>query len=198
MHEPLPLATIQAAVFEFLRGRTDCAVYGAQSVNAYVDQQRATEDVDIESTRAEELAEELRQFLNDKFYIAARVRSVRGGIGFRVYQVRKPANRHLIDVRPVDLLSTINVVDGVQIVEPAVAIANKAQALVSRKGKAKAFTDARDLTHLLLTFPDLKTPVGPVRDRLDAAGASPEVIELWNQWVKRVIEPEDEDDEFDF
>ena len=34
--EPLPLATIHAAVLDFLRDRNDVAVFGAQAVNAYV------------------------------------------------------------------------------------------------------------------------------------------------------------------
>ena len=34
--EPLPLSTIQNAVLEFLRGRHDVVLFGAQAVNAYV------------------------------------------------------------------------------------------------------------------------------------------------------------------
>lgn len=34
MHEPLPLATIQQAVLEFLQGRGDAVVFGALAVNA--------------------------------------------------------------------------------------------------------------------------------------------------------------------
>ena len=36
MREQLPLATIHDAVLEFLRGRDDAVVFGAQAVNAYV------------------------------------------------------------------------------------------------------------------------------------------------------------------
>ena len=43
--EPLPLATIQAAVFEFLRDRDDVVVFGAQAVNAYVGEPRMTQDI---------------------------------------------------------------------------------------------------------------------------------------------------------
>jgi len=43
--EPLPLATIQAAVFEFLRDRDDVVVLGAQAVNAYVGEPRMTQDI---------------------------------------------------------------------------------------------------------------------------------------------------------
>src|SRR2546428_13292650 len=101
MGEPLPLATIQDAVLEFLRGRDDAVLFGAQAVNAYVDEPRMTQDVDILSPRAQELAEEIREYLNQKFRIAVRVRQVREGLGYRIYQIQKPKNRHLVDVRPV-------------------------------------------------------------------------------------------------
>src|ERR1700722_1831529 len=101
MREPLPLATIHDAVLEFLRGRVDAVLFGAQAVNAYVDEARMTQDVDILSTRAPELAEELRAYLAEKFHMAARVRSVAGGKGYRIFQLRQPKNRHLVDVRQV-------------------------------------------------------------------------------------------------
>jgi hypothetical protein len=74
MHEPHPLAIVHAAVIEFLRGRSDAALFGAQAVNAYIDEARATQDVHILSLHAAELAEEIRKFLNGKFHIAVRVR----------------------------------------------------------------------------------------------------------------------------
>src|SRR5437867_5146251 len=86
MNEPHPLATIHDAVLEFLRGRNDAVLYGAQAVNAYVSETRMTQDVDIASTRAKELAEELRRFLNQRFHIAVRVREAKEGVGFKVYQ----------------------------------------------------------------------------------------------------------------
>ena len=55
MREPLPLATIHDAVLEFLRGRHDAVLFGAHAVNAYVDEPRMTQDVDILSPRAAEL-----------------------------------------------------------------------------------------------------------------------------------------------
>ena len=61
MKEPLPLAKIQEAVLDFLRHRDDAALFGAQAVNAYVDEPRMTQVVDILSTRAAALAEELRK-----------------------------------------------------------------------------------------------------------------------------------------
>src|SRR6476620_8034411 len=88
MREPLPLATIHDAVLEFLRDRDDAVLFGAQAVNAYVKESRMTQDVDVASPRAEELAEELREYLHQRFHIAVRVRSIREGLGYRVYQVR--------------------------------------------------------------------------------------------------------------
>src|SRR5437588_12713981 len=72
MNEPLPLAQIQNAVLEFLRDREDVVVFGAQAVNAYVDEPRMTQDIDLLSPRAEELAEELRAHLRERFHIAVR------------------------------------------------------------------------------------------------------------------------------
>lgn len=104
MREPLPLATIHDAVLEFLRGRTDAVLFGAHAVNAYVNESRMTQDVDILSPRAAEFAEELRASLSQRFHIAVRIRTVANGLGLRLYQVRKPENRDLVDVRRVDVL----------------------------------------------------------------------------------------------
>jgi hypothetical protein len=71
--EPWPLASIHEAVLEFLRGRDDVVVFGATAVNAYVDEPRMTQDIDLMSTRAQELAEELREHLAERFHIAMRV-----------------------------------------------------------------------------------------------------------------------------
>src|SRR5438477_9582131 len=143
--EPLPLVTIHDAVLEFLRGRDDAVLYGAQAVNAYVSEARMTQDVDIASTRAAELAEELRAFLNQRFHIAVRVRQVRGGIGYRIYQVRKSENRHVVDVRPVDILPPAQRVRKVLVSSPPELIAGKLAAFVQRRGKPKSGTDWRDL-----------------------------------------------------
>ena len=88
MNESLPLATIQEAVLEFLRGREDAVIFGAQAVNAYVPEPRMSQDIDLLSTRAAELAEELRVHLGGRFHIAVRVREVAGGRGYRLYQIQ--------------------------------------------------------------------------------------------------------------
>jgi hypothetical protein len=191
--EPHPLATIHDAVLEFLRGRDDAVLYGAQAVNAYVKESRMTQDVDIASNRAEELAEELRKFLNQRFHIAVRVRRVREGLGYRIYQVRKPENRHLVDVRPVTELPPAMRVKKVLVVTPPELIANKVVSTVSRKKTAKGLIDMADLRRLLLSFPELKTEQGPVAERLAAAGAPEMAIAAWKDLVAQEILPEDED-----
>src|SRR6201993_3370437 len=125
--EPLPLATIHDAVLEFLRGRKDAVLFGAHAVNAYGSEPRMTQDVDIASTRAEELAEELRVYLNKRFHIAVRVRTVREGIGYRIYQVQKPKDRHLVDVHPVASLPPAQRLADVLTVTPAELVAGKVQ-----------------------------------------------------------------------
>ncbi len=194
--EPLPLATIHDAILEFLRDRDDAVLSGAQAVNAYVKESRMTQDVDIASTRAEELVEELRKFLNQRFPIAVRSRTVREGVGYRIYQVRKPQHRHLIDVRPVATLPPAKRVRKVLVVSPAELIANKVISMVSRQHKAKGLTDRADLYRLLLAFPELKTEEGAVAERLRAADAEEAVMAAWKELVAEPIEPEDEDGEF--
>lgn len=197
MREPLPLATIQDAIlFEFLPGRDDAVLFGAQAVNAYVEESRLTQDVDIASPRAEQLAEELRDFLNTRFHIAVRVREVREGIGYRIYQVQKPKNRHLVDLRPIDKLPPCQRIEQVLVVTPPELIAGKVMAWRRRQGKPKAGSDWRDLAVLLLTFPELKTEEGPVAERLRAAGASADVLASWKELVAQEIREEDDADEF--
>ncbi len=196
MREPHPIAVIQDAVLEFLRDRDDMVLFGAQAVNAYVSVSRLTEDVDLMSTRALELAEELRGYLNKKFHIAVSVRTVREGLGYRVYQVRKPENRHLVDVRPVESLPPAKRVNRILVVTPPELIAGKVSAWVRRRMKPKSGSDWRDLAMLLLTFPELKAEQGPVAERLREAGATPDIIAAWKELVAQEILPEEEDDKF--
>lgn len=196
MNDPLPKGTIQQAVVDFLKGREDAAIFGAMAVNAYVDERRMTEDIDIVSPRAKELAGELRGRLNEQFHIAVRVRTIRDGIGFRLYQIAKPKNRHLVDVRPVESLPPAERIDGVLVVTPPEVIAGKVISCIRRKGKPKSFTDRRDLAHMLLRFPELKVETGVVQLRLIAHGADEETLAFWRHLVAEVIVPEDEDEEF--
>jgi hypothetical protein len=201
VHEKLPLATIQNAVLEFLRDRKDAVVFGAQAVNAYVKEPRMTQDIDLLSTRAEDLAREIQGYLRQQFRIAVRVREIGKGKGFRLYQgyarrVQKPRNRHLVDVRPVATLPPTKRISKVLVVTPPELIANKVISYHQRRGKPKSGTDWRDLAMLLLTFPELKRESGPVLERLQAAQVDPAILAVWNELVTQEITPADEDDEF--
>lgn len=196
MSEPLPLATIQNSVLEFLRGRDDGVVFGAQAVNAYVTEPRMTQDVDLLSTRAAELAEELREHISQQFHIAVRVREIGEGRGYRLFQIQKSGNRHLVDVRSVDSLPSSRRVAGVLVMAPAELIASKVISYHRRLGQPKSFTDRRDIAMLLLQFPELKSKSGLVADYLRAVGAEPEVLAAWNDLVAQEIQPPDADDEF--
>ncbi len=192
--ERLPLATLQEAVLEFLRGRDDVAVFGAQAVNAYVDEPRMTQDVDLLSTRASEMIKELRDHLRERFHIALRVRELEEGKGFRLYQVQKPKNRHLVDVRPVEALPETKRIARVLIVAPVELLAHKVIAYHQRRGKPKSGTDWRDLAMLLLAFPKLKQESGAVAERLKALGADEKILTVWKELVAQEIEPADEND----
>ena len=196
MGEPLPLARIQDALLEFLRGRDDAVLYGAQAVNAYVPEPRLSQDVDLLSARAEALAEEIRAQLGKAFGIAVRVREIGAGRGYRVYQVRKEGSRHLVDVRAVATLPPAQRIGGVLVLLPAELVASKVLAWHTRRGRPKSWTDRRDIAALLLVFPELGASKGPVRQALVAAGASSAVLGTWEEIARQPVLPEDEDGEF--
>ncbi len=196
MSETLPLSTIQQAVLEFLRDRDDVVVFGAQAVNAYVDEPRMTQDIDLMSPRADALADEIQQHLNQKFHIAVCKREIGEGRGFRLYQVRKAGNRHLVDLRPVKQLPPAQRIAQVLVMNPDELIASKVISLHQRRGTPKAGTDWRDLAVLLLLFTELKTEEGAVVDRLQAAGATPEVMAVWKELVATDFQIAEDEDEF--
>ncbi len=195
MHETLPLSVLHDAILEFLRGRDDSVLFGAYAVNAYVDEPRMTQDIDILSTKAADLVKELHTFLRKRFHIAVRIRKIEG-IGFRLYQVQKPQNRHLADVRIIDRLPGIQRISEIQVMAPADLIASKVIAYYHRRGKPKSGTDWRDVAMLLLTFPELKTTTGDVVDRLHTLHASSMVFDAWQELVNQEIESADDDDDW--
>jgi hypothetical protein len=196
MSETLPLATIQEAVLEFLRGRDDAVVFGAQAVNAYVPEPRMSQDIDLLSPRAAELAEELRTHLSDKFHVAIRVREVADGRGYRLYQIQKTGNRHLVDIRLVTSLPPSQRISQVLVASPEELIALKVIAYYQRRGQPKSGTDWRDVTMLLLAFPKLKQNDGLVTERLKAENAGDEAMKLWQELVALEIQSTEDDDEF--
>ncbi|MEP6894426.1 MAG: nucleotidyl transferase AbiEii/AbiGii toxin family protein [Chloroflexota bacterium] len=196
MSETLPLATIQEAVLQFLRGREDAVVFGAQAVNAYVPEPRMSQDIDLLSPRAAELAEELRTHLSDRFHVAIRVREVADGRDYRLYQIQKTGNRHLVDIRLVASLPPSQRIAEVLVASPDELIALKVIAYHLRRGQPKSGTDWRDIAMLLLAFPELKHDNGLVTERLKAESAGDEAMKLWRELVNQEIQTTDEDDEF--
>jgi hypothetical protein len=190
MREPLPLAMIHEALLDFLRGRKDVVLFGATAVNAYVSEPRMTQDIDLLSTDAKNLAEELRRFLSEKFHIAVRIREI-GDKGLRIYQVRKEGNRHLIDIRPVADFPETEIIEEIQVLAPLELIVSKVISFQSRYGKPKSWTDRRDLAVLLLRFPDLK---GEVSRTLQTRNVSEAVLETWTEIEQQDFKLDDDDD----
>ncbi len=195
MHESLPLSKIHQAVLEFLQGREDVVLFGAQAVNAYVSEPRMTQDVDLLSTRAKDLAEELRETLNQQFHIAVRVREIGEGKGFRLYQVRTEGNRHLVDLRAVSELPNSETIENIKILSPLELIVSKVISYQSRRGNPKSGTDWRDLGVLLLRFPELKERVG---ETLKARNVSEEVLKTWAEIEGLSFEFDDKDQDLIF
>jgi len=195
MRETLPLSKIQEAILEFLQGREDAVLFGAQAVNAYVSEPRMTQDVDLLSTRAGDLAEELKDFLSDKFHIAVIVRAVADGKGFRIYQIRSEGNRHLVDLRMISEFPATEKIENILVLSPVELLASKVIAYHSRKGKPKAGTDYRDLGMLLLRFPELKEKVS---ESLRAKNVGAAVLKTWAEIASQDFQFENEDEDLIF
>lgn len=192
-HEELPLASIFRELFLFLRDRDDAVLFGAHAVNVYCEPARMTQDVDIMSTHATDLAEAVRAHLADSFHVAVRVREVAAGAGLRVYQVRKPKNRHLVDIRQVSVLPAFRRIDGIAVLDPAELTTLKAIAAAERVAQEKGLSDRLDLARLLRTFPALRAEEGEVADRLRARGASARTLELWREMALSQLGDDDDD-----
>lgn len=192
MRETLPLSKIHQAVLEFLQGRDDVVLFGAQAVNAYVGEPRMTQDVDLLSNRADELAEELKEFLSGKFRIAVRIREVADGKGFRIYQIRNEGNRHLVDLRTISELPATETIENILVLSPVELLASKVISYHSRKGNPKAGTDYRDLGMLILRFPELKEKV---TETLQEKNVGEAVLETWAEISSQDFQFEEEDED---
>lgn len=126
----------------------------------------------------------------------ARVREVKDGAGYRIFQLQKTGNRHLADVRSVGSFPQFQRLDGVLVLSPADLIASKVISYRQRFGKPKSGTDWRDLALLMLTFPELKCDPGQVTVCLHSVRADQRALDLWRDLVSQEILPESEDDDF--
>ena len=192
-HESVPLADVFREVLSFLADKDDAVLFGAQAINAYCEPPRMTADIDVLSTNAVELAEQIRARLAEKFGIAVRVRQVAGGLGQRVYQLRKPRNRHLVDVRQVSVLPAFERIERVQVAAPADLAALKVVSIAARQGREKELSDRLDLHRLLRAFPTLRAEDGAVAERLRAAGAPEATLSLWRDLTGERLELDEDD-----
>jgi hypothetical protein len=194
MWEPLPLARIHDAVFEFLRGRTDAVVFGAHAVNAYVSEPRMTQDVDIVSNRAAELAETLCEQLSATFQIDVRNRRVEGNGRFRLDQIRDCGKRHLVDIDQIEPLPDHWVIEEILFPTPAELVARKAISYASRRGAAKSLLDLRDISVLMIRFPELRSETGPVAKCLNRLKVGNDILDAWKKVVTTEIRTESDPD----
>jgi hypothetical protein len=195
MDERLPLAEIHQVILRFLRSRTDTVLFGAQAVNAYVEVTRMTQGVDVMATAGEALSAELCKHIHDQLKIAVRVRSIANGKGYRIYQLRSPSNRHLVDVRQVEKLPEFQLIDDIQVVDPVSLLALKVVSMTERPNSPKGLTDQADLMRMLITFPQYKSSDSPVLAALERISAKPIAHQAWRELVTREIQP-DADDEY--
>ncbi len=136
----------------------------------------------------------MRGYLAQRFQIAVRIRTVAGGVGHRIDQVRKPENRHLVDVRFVAEIPPFQIIDEVQVIAPPDLIRQKLTSFVSRSGSAKRLIDLADIHRLLLAFLDLRSPDGVVTSLMRDSGTPPAAWKAWEEIVAGEIAPENDED----
>jgi hypothetical protein len=196
MSESVPLYRVQEAIFEFCRGRRDTVIFGAQAVNVHVAHPRMSQDVDLLATDPQTIADALAATIRKKLHIAARVREVKPGKAYRVYQVRRDVKRHLADVRLAEFpLKDIVERRGVRYTSVPLTLAMKVCALVKRRLAPKGATDLADIRRLLLAHSELRKVGGPVAGHIDTLGGGSEAIEAWRQLVAEPVVSDDDADE---
>jgi hypothetical protein len=122
------------------------------------------------------------------------MRNIREGLGLRIYQVQKPKNRHLVDLRPVEDLPPSQHIAGILVVTPPELIAGKVRAYHHRRGQPRAFSDLRDIAALFLAFPALKIANGEVSASLQKAGADASLLATLRELAAQQITPNDDSD----
>ena len=167
---------------------------GAQAVNAYVDTPRMTQDVDVMALGGAAFSDELRLHLHVELKIAVRVRGVESGKGYRIYQLRSPTNRYLVNIRQVDSLPAYQLIDDIRVVDPVSLLALKVISMTERPHTPKGLTDQADLMRLLIAFPQYKVNDSPVLQALQSLEAKSTAYSGWSDMVNQVIEPDQEDE----
>jgi len=104
----------------------------------------------------------------------------------------------LIDVRLVAEFPETQMVEDIRVLSPVELLASKVISYYSRYGKSKSWTDRRDLTVLLLQFPELKNETGAVAETLRRRGVDEKILDVWREIVAQDLRVEDEDEDLNF
>ena len=147
-----------------------------------------TADVDIQALQGRALAAEISQSLHQKFYIATRIREVGAGKAWRIYQILKSGNRHLVDIRQVENLPAFRVINNIQILSPLELIEAKIMSAYARQRQPKGFSDLRDLYSLMLTFPELV-------ERIQLDSQDEGLLSFWQSLQSQKMDIPDSDDD---
>jgi len=107
-----------------------------------------------------------------------------------VYQIMKPKNRPLVDVRQEPSLPKAVSKRGVRFVEPITLLAMKVKSYVARRNQIKGDTDRVDIRRLLVAFPKLRKLGGEVTRMLIDEGVSDDVLKAWYGFVEGRLEPD--------
>ncbi len=196
MREPLPIYRIQEAIFDFCRDLPDVAIFGAQAVNLYVQESRMTQDVDILCAEPSTVATALSQRLGQLFHIATRVRELRPGKAYRVFQLRSEGSRHLADLRLAEFpLTDLVERDGIHYVGLPILTALKVSALAKRRLAPKGATDLADLRRLLQAHPELRDETGGVADAIGVVGGGDKELRQWHDLLAEPVVTDADSDE---
>ena len=177
------LSEIQRSLLTFLQKRSDVVIFGAYAVNAYLqpDEVRMTADVDMQTLQGQLLVTRIIEHLHREFHIATRSREVKPGQAWRIYQVLRSGNRHLVDIRQVEHLPDFEVINQIQVLSPLELMVTKIISAYARQHQPKGFSDLRDLYSLMLTFPELVSQVKlPVENET--------IQDFWNNIKLRQID----------
>jgi hypothetical protein len=184
------LAQIQRSLLTFLQHRTDVVLFGAYAVNAYLEPQdvRMTADIDLQATHGEQLVMEICDHLHQEFYIAPRSRRLKNHPAWRIYQVLKSGNRHLVDVRQVEVLPASERINNIQVLSPIALMQSKVISAYARQNQPKGFSDLRDLYSLMLRFPELG-------EQVTVDPSNPALTAFWRSIQSQNIQAPEEDED---
>jgi hypothetical protein len=140
--------TIQREILDFLDGRKDIVLWGAQAVNAYIDdpnEQRYTHGVDIQAMDAGAVADAIKMRLETAFSLTIKL-----VVGKRFVSLwDKQGKRKLMDINRTEVLPPFIVIDGVQVITKEELIKGKQQSAASpHRNKLKKQQDLIDLARL--------------------------------------------------